>query len=73
MVKSYLLGNIAENIRDHSLFIYMESGLGKKATGLWNFFFLSQNNLEKYYFNVYEFLDQQGMHSCLIWIHSKSL
>ena len=33
MFKSYLLGNIAEGIGDHSLFIYMESGLGKKLPG----------------------------------------
>ena len=33
MFKSYLLGNIAEGVRGHSLFIYMESGLGKKLLG----------------------------------------
>ena len=57
MFKSYLLGNIAESIRDHSLFIYMESRLGKRLPAL-EFFLPKSKYLEKYYFNVYEFLDQ---------------
>jgi len=67
MFKNYLLGSIAEGIRDHSLFIYIWRVGWEKSYWALELFLPKTKYLEKYYFNVYEFLDQRGtMHSLLI-------
>ena len=53
MVKSYLLGNIAEGIRDHSLFLYIWRVGWKKSYRALEFFLPKSKYLEKYYFNPF--------------------